>query len=402
MDSIYNAPERVWEYDNHIYEQLTAADFRYSLMPAAERKYISGMIRFFKPRRILELGVCDGGGSVVILNAIADMHETKLVSIDIMEMSWEHNDCLIGHAAIAKYPGNKQWDLITDKEPSEVMDSFDEKFDFVVIDTYHIHPVETLNFLSILPKLTDNAIVIVQDISLFAMNVGLHRSWNVLFNQFPKVNMAARLLFDTVVGDKMKLPLEAYDDADVKSWNIIYSNMGAVQINADTRKYVDDLFSVLEFPWGVVPNKISAVSRYIQEHYSDRQHQTYQYAFVKNRGLLGNRGVLYQYNQNTVNLAAYRRIVIYGCGQNTINIIRSGMSLTAIADEVWDINADTINKGDVSFLDGVPLCTPKMDMTDTEGVLIVMTLADSRVKDEIRTKLNENGFKDIVDYNALF
>jgi cellulose biosynthesis protein BcsQ len=44
-----------------------------------------------------------------------------------------------------------KWELIRGKDPSEVMESIGKKFDFAVIDTAHLHPVETLNFLCVLP-----------------------------------------------------------------------------------------------------------------------------------------------------------------------------------------------------------------------------------------------------------
>lgn len=62
-----------WEYDQEYYNNLVEDDYKYSEMDNAERKFIHGLIRYYKPKRILELGVAEGGGSIVLLNAIQDM-----------------------------------------------------------------------------------------------------------------------------------------------------------------------------------------------------------------------------------------------------------------------------------------------------------------------------------------
>ena len=45
--------------------------------------FINGLIRKHKPKNILEIGVARGGSAILILNAIKDFPDSRLVSIDL-------------------------------------------------------------------------------------------------------------------------------------------------------------------------------------------------------------------------------------------------------------------------------------------------------------------------------
>ena len=55
-------------------------------MKPNERKFLNGIIRKYKPKKVVEIGVAQGGSSVVILNAIKDIPNAKLYSIDNMKV----------------------------------------------------------------------------------------------------------------------------------------------------------------------------------------------------------------------------------------------------------------------------------------------------------------------------
>ena len=48
-----------------------------------EQKFLNGLIRKIKPKKIVEIGVAYGGTAVIILNAIKDINGSELFSIDI-------------------------------------------------------------------------------------------------------------------------------------------------------------------------------------------------------------------------------------------------------------------------------------------------------------------------------
>ena len=52
-------------------------------MTTDEQRFVNGMVRKVKPKKIVEIGVAYGGTSAIILNAIKDIKDSKLYSIDI-------------------------------------------------------------------------------------------------------------------------------------------------------------------------------------------------------------------------------------------------------------------------------------------------------------------------------
>lgn len=55
----------------------------YSEMQKSERYFLNGIIRSIKPKKILEAGVANGGGSAIILNAIRDIDGAELYSVGL-------------------------------------------------------------------------------------------------------------------------------------------------------------------------------------------------------------------------------------------------------------------------------------------------------------------------------
>jgi len=178
LSELPNLPESI---DTEMFNAIPPETYEFMQMSTPEKRFLFGLIRHFKPRNILEIGVDDGGGTGLMLQAIKDMKETTLTSIDFAIRSHRQPDKPIGFVASKENTNNPQWLLIPGKDPSEVIESFGKKFDFAIIDTAHIHPIETLNFLSVLPFLEDGAIVVLHDLSLY-----LHR------NLFNFVSLATR------------------------------------------------------------------------------------------------------------------------------------------------------------------------------------------------------------------
>ena len=210
----------------------------HSEMHRAERAFVTGLLMQYQPKKILELGVSAGGGSVIILNAIKDMPDAKLYSVDLFENYYRDKSKPSGWMVDEFVPELKsKWTAYLGKDAVQVMDDITstspgippvQVIDFVVLDTAHIHPVETINFLCALPYLRDGAVVVLHDISLHLTKGG-----------YATASDACRLLFDCVVADKIT-PKEKYAN---------FPNIGAFQVGPDTRKYVYNMFSSLYLPW---------------------------------------------------------------------------------------------------------------------------------------------------------
>ena len=77
-------------YENNILEEILDK-INSSEMTNLERKFLNGVIRQVKPKKILEIGVAAGGGSSIILNAIKDIENSVLYSIDYSEKYYRNN-----------------------------------------------------------------------------------------------------------------------------------------------------------------------------------------------------------------------------------------------------------------------------------------------------------------------
>jgi len=122
-------------------------------------EFLNGLIRKFKPKKILEIGVSKGGSSIIILNAIKDIKDSHLYSIDLSSKD------SIGNCTrnIFKDYLNK-WSLYTGNIAAKFIEEIGGSIDMAFIDSAHLEPGEILDFLIILPFLNKGAIVCFHDI----------------------------------------------------------------------------------------------------------------------------------------------------------------------------------------------------------------------------------------------
>ena len=53
------------------------------LMSGNQMEFLNGIVRKFKPKKIVEIGVFKGGSTIIMLNAIKDIKNAHIYSIDI-------------------------------------------------------------------------------------------------------------------------------------------------------------------------------------------------------------------------------------------------------------------------------------------------------------------------------
>jgi predicted O-methyltransferase YrrM len=239
------------EYDIDHYNSRKTYPF--SEMVDAERRFLHGLIRYYEPKNLIELGVSRGGSTVNILNSILDKPESSLVGIDLAEVYYGDKKTPIGQVAKDTFPDlpKGKWRLFTGKDPVDVIENLDTKFDFAIIDTGHVMPVELMNFLTVLPFLEDGAIVVMHDISSFFQ-----------FNQ--EKFIAPRVLLSVLCAPKI-FP---------KSYGFLFENseipnIAAFQITPDTRKYIGNVFDALMLRWDITltEQSINTFSDFFRRHY---------------------------------------------------------------------------------------------------------------------------------------
>jgi len=373
------APE---EFENERLLSIPDEIAIHSEMHQVERQFINGLVRQLRPRRILELGVAEGMGSVVLLNAIGDRPDAKLYSVDVLKNIWNAPDLEVGFVCEKMYPeSNSQWLLLTGKDFSEHSDIFVEPFDFCVIDTAHIHPVESLNFLTVLPFLTNDAVVVFHDLALFTLK-------KEYITGFPNSPFANILCFNSIVGDKLKPNDEAY-----LAYNYGFASLGAVQVCADTMKYIQNVFDMLYFPWASyiyhLSPYIKSVAEIIKKYYSPQLYDHFSRATIANAMFIENG---YEYaigNENdsfTVDaINSSKALVFYGAG-NMCQRLLGLFERNAIRfpDVVLDINASNIE-----VINGIPVVEPSLESNPAKynDSIIVITILDEITTNSIKAEI---------------
>jgi predicted O-methyltransferase YrrM len=363
-----------------------------SEMSEQERKFVNGLIRYYQPQSLLEVGVSQGGGSVNLLNAINDQAEASLTSIDRMEFYYGDGVTPVGNDVVKTYPDlpTGKWNLITGKDPSEVMETLGKTYDFAVIDTAHLHPIESLNFLCVLPYLKDGAIVILHDISLF-----YHGEVNGNYNGR---SLATRILLSTVTGEKI---FPQRKTITYISSNELVHNIVALQINEDTRKYIGNVFQSLFIPWETYPGDgIKSIKNLLTKHYPQALMEDFLQATQQNAAwvLSERRTFSLERLASAIRALQGKQVVFYGAGQNMRSIldICEAKDIT-IECPIWDANARQIGE-----IYGHPVIEPNFGKQVPKGSTAIITISSKLISSGVQKLLERSGWTVINGIDELF
>jgi predicted O-methyltransferase YrrM len=99
--------------ENNVLESLDSTYSTVSEMTQEERQFLNAIVLRTKPLKLVEIGVSAGASSVIILNAIKDIADARLYSIDYSDNWYRDNSLKSGHI-VDKYPALKtKWELFT-------------------------------------------------------------------------------------------------------------------------------------------------------------------------------------------------------------------------------------------------------------------------------------------------
>lgn len=246
------------EYLNKIQDKLTGA-----LLEKIDKRFINGMIRKYKPKKILEVGVASGGSSAIILNAIENLENSHLYSIDKLINAYNKKDKETGWIVKERFSNllNK-WTLYTGGITANFIEKIGGDIDFVFIDTVHYAPGEWLDTLQILPFLKKkNAIVMLHDIR---------------FQFIPKKVFYSSNdhLFTYLRGEKImpKVPE-------------VIPNIGAVFLDNKQEKYYFDYFFALTSTWSYIPEieEWNFIRNFLSKYYSKELIEIYDSSYKMNK-----------------------------------------------------------------------------------------------------------------------
>ena len=220
---------------------------------------INGLIRKLKPKNLLEIGVARGGSSILILNAIKDFPDSRLVSIDIKEQFFGNRQKKTGYLVKEKFPelANK-WTLFLGDLPYKFLPKLNLKFDFLFLDSAHVIPGEVMNLIEVLPFLQENAIIVLHDIIWH-----FFRAFKTNYNIFDSKVMPSQIfLISSLIGEKILLP-----EGDNS-----FINIGVVCLSKNQKKYYLNYFLLLMNIWQYLPTneQLDGLREFIKKYYDNK------------------------------------------------------------------------------------------------------------------------------------
>ena len=200
----------------------------YVEMSAEELWFLKHLFKKFNPKKIVEVGTSFGGSAIIILNAIDDLKDSKLYSIDL-DKGNHVGKCL------HKYFQNlmKKWTLFTGNIATAFLEEIGNNIDMAFFDTSHQEPGEIMDFLMVLPFLKENAIVAFHDIAIQITHSPERNEW------------APYIIFNGIRGEKY---LPSGDD-------ILKQNIGAAILDTNQKKYYQEYFRLLGGQWQYLPKE---------------------------------------------------------------------------------------------------------------------------------------------------
>ena len=214
-----------------------------------QREFLNGVVRRFKPKKIIEIGVAEGCGSSIILNAIQDMNDSHLYSIDLS------NKDSIGICVKKLFPYLlSKWTLYKGNIATKFMEDIGKDIDMAFIDSAHFEPGEILDFIIVLPFLSEEAVIVMHDIANQITKAKNNKIWFGKRNEW-----APYIIFNSIRG-KIYLP---------SGNNLLTHDIGAKKLDINQKQYYHDYFRVLGGQWQYFPKEkhINELYEYFKKYY---------------------------------------------------------------------------------------------------------------------------------------
>ena len=264
-------------------------------MEPSELGFLCGLLRKFRPKKLMEVGIAAGGTSVVICDCVQKLGiETELYFVDLGERYYRDETKSSGYLLDECHIGVNYTRLLGQVVASR-LEEIGHGIDFLILDTMHIMPGENLDFLACLPYMKEGAIVVLHD-------TALHLRENF------KNAFATSILFQTVTGCKF---INNQDS---------YPNIAAFQVTEDTYRYVSDVFAGLMIPWQYMPEEkqLLAYERKLSQHYPKECIRIFEQAKAQMREVLERHSAPLVELKKAAGLLTIKNVLIYGAGKTGV------------------------------------------------------------------------------------
>jgi predicted O-methyltransferase YrrM len=236
------------EAENTILGELDNAYTKVSEMSFDERAFLNALILRNTPKKLLEIGVSSGGSSIVILNAIKNIPDAKLYSVDLNDNWYRDSGKKTGYFVDNYQQLKPKWKLLTGALTLKFIEQIGGGIDFCLIDTWHYNPGEIFDILMVLPYLTDDAIIIFHDVKL-------HTTWRT------RAGITNNLLMSSITGRKLL-------QGDTQR---IFPNIAGIKTNAKTKENIYEIFNLLTIQWSYFPadSQEKEIVSFFKRHYDE-------------------------------------------------------------------------------------------------------------------------------------
>jgi predicted O-methyltransferase YrrM len=269
---------KIEDYDLHVYKKIESKvqGFDRVEMLDIEKKFLNGVIRKYKPKKILEIGVSKGGSSAIILNAIEDMEDAKLYSVDISENCYRIPSKKVGFLVEEDFRHlQNKWELHTGGICANFIEKIGKDIDLCFIDTVHVTPGEMLDILVVLPFLKENAVIVLHDIGLHFPNA--RYKGNYYCDKHSNNQIFAYLKGKKFMPETKETGNDMFKD--------IFFNIGAVELDSNQKDSYFDYFFPLSFHWEYMPDitQLEVTKGLLKKHYEDKYIKMFEAAIEANR-----------------------------------------------------------------------------------------------------------------------
>ena len=109
------------DYENNIISMKMKRDSEW-ILTGNEPYFLNGLLRKFQPKNCLEIGVANGGSSILILNAIKNIPYSRLISLDLNTQLFYNQSKKTGYRVKQYFRElTKNWKLFTGQQPHKFL-----------------------------------------------------------------------------------------------------------------------------------------------------------------------------------------------------------------------------------------------------------------------------------------
>ena len=379
---------------NALRTKYGAAGLRYFEKEQAQMCFLSGLIKKRNPRKIVEVGVGSGTRSAVILKTLQALRSSaKFISVDSQSRLPADPRRKSGFLVDEFFSDlKKNWELYLGNSLPVYLENIGGEIDFIILDSSTVMPGVLLDFIVAMPFLSNDATIVFN---------------NIHDHYFSNCDcISSKVAFDTIVGEKIICP----DPSNKYS----LPTLGAIEVTADTSKYINNLFSALTLPWNTVldAKQILTYRSCIRKNYSAEHAEHFDFTVncAAQKLLSDNNTTSISFENKKIDLFYHK----HNCGDNsgtrtterTVELALAKEFMLSVKHDLIEIGAVTPYYFDVSYdvvdpADEHPAVTKKMSLFDVDiknkNVLAISVIEHIGTQDYDGVSANESSI-DALNY----